>query len=121
MIRFLIDEDNSTQVAVIGRNLGLDVVHLLDLGRGGSDDEFVLRLAAQSARCVVTKNDRDFPRLTELFQLQGDAHAGVLLIAPSLDRRHTARIAHALVAYAALHPDGLPAYMLDYLNPAPHD
>jgi hypothetical protein len=67
---------------------------------------------------LVTKNDDDFENMTKRFVLESLPHAGVLVIARSLDRRHTARIARTLVAYAALYPDGVPPYMLDCLHPA---
>lgn len=118
---YIVDEDNSSQVAVIGRRLGLDIVDVRERGRRSLSDDLQFYLAGEDGRCLVTKNDADFRMLTREFQALGYPHAGVLIISRSLDRRHAAAIAHGLVAYDRRFPDGMPPYMVDYLHPAPLD
>jgi predicted nuclease of predicted toxin-antitoxin system len=116
---YLVDEDNSSQLAVIGRRLGLDILDVRECGHGGYSDELQLYLAGREGRCLITKNDADFQILTRQFQALGHPHAGVLIVSRSLDRRFPAAIARALALYDRLYPDGMPAYMIDYLHPAP--
>lgn len=67
---------------------------------------------------MVTRDYADFHRLTVEFQRDGKAHAGVLLVPPSLPNEHARAIAEALLQYSREHPDGVPAYMIDYVRAA---
>ena len=118
-MRFIVDEDLSPDVALIGRRLGLDIVHVRDEGRSGYGDDEQLRLAGEEGRCIVTKDDPDLSALSQEFVASQFPHAGVLIVSRSLDRRDSAGIAHALVAYANDHPGDMPPYMVDYLHRAP--
>jgi hypothetical protein len=116
-MRFFLDEDLPPTAAVVARSFGVDIVRAHESGRRGLPDDVQLALAAQDIRCLVTRNVRDFERLTLEFQDAGYAHAGVLFVTTSLPNRRYAAIAEAVVRYNQEHPDGLPPYMTDYLHP----
>jgi predicted nuclease of predicted toxin-antitoxin system len=112
---FLLDENISPEVAVIGRRFDLDVVHLQDVLAKGVDDDVVLAYAAAAGRCVVTANDGDFRRLSTRFAVEGQPHAGVLLLPRPPHRDETFSVALAIRRFAALYPDGVPPYFTSYL------
>jgi hypothetical protein len=115
-LRFSLDEHLSTEIAEIGRALGLDVVSSHELGRDGLPDEEQLRLAALDGRCLVTKNRRHFTRLTLQFFEQGRPHAGVLVLPASWRTDDFGRIARALASYAEMRGEGPTDYLLDFLR-----
>lgn len=119
MARYYGDEDVPVLVVRIARSLQLDIVHTEELGRKGATDEEQLRFAAQEGRILLTRNCRDFWPMTVRYQADGSAHAGVLCIAKSLEDRPAAVIARALLQFDRDHPDGVPAYFVDYLHPLP--
>lgn len=121
LMRFYLDEDLPPIVAVIARSFGVDAVSVHESNRRSLKDDVQLVLAAQDQRCLVTRNARDFRPITLRFQEAGYAHSGVLLVPASLPNRQYAAMAAALVQYDREHPDGLPAYMVDYLRPARGD
>lgn len=94
--RYLLDENLATAIAVAARRLGLD----------GTTDEEQLRYAAAQGRCIVTRDRRDFARLTAEFMARGEAHAGVLLVPESLRTEDIGGIARALAAYGRERPQG---------------
>ena len=118
MIQFYLDEDLSQDIAVLARSLGLDVESAQELERRSIDDVTQLLYAAERGRCLVSRNTHDFIRLSTEFEERGLPHAGVLLLSPSLRGSEYMVIAAALVDYARLYPDGLPAYFVDYLRRA---
>ena len=121
-MRYYADEDVPLLVAVIGRALGLDILHTQEYGeayaRKGSRDEAQLRFAAAQGRVLFTVNCRDFDQFTALMFAEGSAHGGVLCIPPPLARRPPAEIARALLRYEQEHPEGMPPYMHDYVSRA---
>ena len=116
-MRLYLDENLSPEVAEIARaRCGLDVVCARDFGLVGAADAVLLRRAALEARCLVTRDRNHFLSETRSAPQQQAPHAGVLVVSRSLQNDRFAAIAAALCAYAARHPDGLPAYMVDYLT-----
>jgi predicted nuclease of predicted toxin-antitoxin system len=114
-VRFYLDEDLSSRIAVIARGLGLDVVSALEAGNGGLTDEAQLLRAARDNRCLVTQNRADFVRLTVLFFERQDPHAGVLLVPHSLPTDHFSGVAQSLKEYAQSHATATMAYVVDFL------
>lgn len=98
-MRYLIDEDLDTSIAIIGRRLGLDVVSAQEAGRKSWTDVRHLRQAAEEARCFVSANRDDFLRLTLQFAASDQPHAGVLIVPYSLRRRGAPVVARALLAF----------------------
>ncbi|HEV7214242.1 MAG TPA: DUF5615 family PIN-like protein [Chloroflexota bacterium] len=114
-MRFYLDEDLSDQVAVIGRELGLDVVSSHECGRDGLSDEEQLRQAAVDRRIFVTRNYRDFVRLTRQFFESQWPHAGVLFLPRSLANHDFAGIARALTAFAGKQRGVFTPYTIQFL------
>lgn len=118
-MRFYLDEDLSHRIAELARARGCDVLSSHECGRDGLRDEEQLRLAAAEGRCFVTRNRDDFIALTVRCFQDGAPHAGVLIVPDSLPADDFAALAAAVVAYAEEHPEGLPAYTIDFLHPVP--
>jgi uncharacterized protein with PIN domain len=95
-VRYLIDEDLSTNVAVIARNLGLDAVSVHEIGRRGLSDPEQFDFATAEGRIVVTRNRDDFLRLVVAAFEAGKSSPGVLVVPRSLLNKEPAPIAHAL-------------------------
>src|SRR4051812_17540241 len=114
---YLIDEDLSTEVAIIARGLGLNAVSVQELRIRGWRDELVLERAAEEGRCVVIGNRDDFMRFTNQFAAEQRAHAGVLVVPHTMVRRGAAAIAHALLAFERTRGGFPMAYVCDFLQP----
>ncbi|MGD9893316.1 MAG: DUF5615 family PIN-like protein [Dehalococcoidia bacterium] len=119
-MRFHLDEDGSQVVSALGRErYRLDISSSHELGLEGMTDGELLRWCGLQERCVVTKNGKDFIRLTRQFQAEGLSHAGVLVIPRSIENDEFARIARALAWFQESHPEGVPPYFVDYLRDPP--
>jgi predicted nuclease of predicted toxin-antitoxin system len=118
-MRFLIDEDLSTDIARIGRRIGLDVISVHETDHEGWTDEEQLVDAAREGRCIVTGNGRDFEYLTNTFSVDGRPHAGVLIDSRVLRSAHPVAVARAPQAFD-VERGVLPMdYVCIYLRPAP--
>jgi|SRR5580700_11187706 hypothetical protein len=117
-MRFHLDETFAARIAVMARELGLDVTSSHEVGRDGSSDESQLALAAGEGRCMVTANGSapDFYKLTEEFQERGLPHAGVLILPSSLNGSEYAAIVDRLVRWHDMYPDGAPAFLVSFLT-----
>ncbi len=116
MARYYGDEDVPVLVARIARDLGVDIVHTEELGRKGASDEEQLLFAAQDGRILLTRNCKDFRIFSTTFADRDLPHLGVLGISPRLAETSPTTIARALLRYDSERPDGMPAYMFDYLR-----
>ena len=92
-----------------------------DIGRRALEDKDQLLTAGQQGRCFVTQDYADFAKLTQLFFAQGLPHAGVLFISPALAAKDPEAVAAAIARYAEEHPDGLPPYTVDWVEPLPDE
>jgi predicted nuclease of predicted toxin-antitoxin system len=117
-MQYLIDEDLMTDIAVIGRRLGLDVTSVQELGRKGWTDRALLAQAGLEQRCIVTANRNDFRRFTNAFAAEGRPHAGVLIVPYTLRSRGAVAVARALVAFEQSRGEFPSAYLCDFLRPA---
>jgi hypothetical protein len=115
-VRFILDENISSEVARICRGLGVDVVGSAECDRNYLSDDEQLRLAAEDGRCIITYNRRDFSHLTFQSMADGLLHAGVVLVPKSLPNDRFGDLAQAISRFDFLHPEGLPPYALDYLT-----
>jgi Domain of unknown function (DUF5615) len=114
-MRYLIDEDLSTDIARIGRRIGLDVVSIHEIGREGWTDEQQLTRAAEERRCIVTGNCRDFEDLTWEFYAAGRPHAGVRCVQGALRYAEPATVARAPLAFDLDHGDFAADYFSGFL------
>jgi predicted nuclease of predicted toxin-antitoxin system len=114
-VRFYLDEDLSPKTAEIMRRRGCDAVSAHERGARGIDDAAQLDVAVHEGRCLVTRNRDDFLRLTVERYAHHQPHHGVLIVPRSIPGDRFTRLAAALVAYARRHPEGLPAYAIDFL------
>lgn len=117
-MRYLLDEDLSTEICVIARGLGVDIVTVLELDRRGWSDEQHLEQAAREGRCVITANRDDFRHLTGIFAAEGRPHTGVLIVPHTLRRQSTVAIARAVAAFDHARGDFPSDYLCDFLHPA---
>src|SRR4030088_3172354 len=113
-MKFNLDEDISPRVAEIARGrCQLDVFRVPDVGAETWDDAAQLRYAADTGRCVVTRNRDDFIRETRnAFEKQAP-HAGILILTRRLPNDQVTAIAAALCAYAARFAAGVQSYTID--------
>ena len=79
-------------------------------------DEEQLAFAAAEGRCFVTRDGDDFLDLTYERLNAGKPHAGVLIVPVSLAGDDFAGVARAIARYEREHPEGMPAYMVDYVR-----
>ena len=98
-MRFVVDECTGPRVASWLRSQGNDVVSIYDEHRGAGD-EFVLRLAADEDRVLIT-NDKDFGE--RIFR-HGERHRGVILLRLA-DERAATKIARLAVILPMLPAD----------------
>ena len=114
-MRYDLDEDLSPLIAQLLRQRGLDAVSVHELGARGLPDEVQLERSAGDERCLVTRSRDDFIRLNLSLLVDQRPHHGVLVVPHALPSSRPADIAERLAEYAAMYPDGLPPYTVDFL------
>ena len=117
-MQYLVDEDLATDIARIGREFGLDIVSIHEIGREEWTDEQQLAQAAVDGRCFITANRDHFEQWTEEFYRSNRPHAGVLIVPLNLRRRGAAAVARALVAFERTRGSFPADYLCDFLQPA---
>lgn len=115
-MRFYLDENLSDKIADVGRAKGANILGSHECGQNGLSDEQQLRFAATKGRCFVTRDRDDLIMLTVRFFERQWPHAGVLIIPASFQGSRFTAIAEALACYGEEHPEGLPAYAVDFLR-----
>jgi predicted nuclease of predicted toxin-antitoxin system len=116
-MRYLVDEDLSTDVARIGRDLGLDIESVHEIGREEWTDIEQLVQAAAEDRCILTGNRDEFIGFTSQFAAAGWPHAGVLIVQGALRHAGASAIAHALVAFDRTRGQFSMEYVCLFLRP----
>ena len=117
-MQFLVDEDLATDIAVIGRRFGLDIISVHENGRERWTDEQQLAQAAIDNRCIVTGNRNDFIDLTNEFSAQGRPHAGVVIVQGALRYAEPVAVVRALVQFYRTRCSFPMEYVYFYLRPA---
>jgi hypothetical protein len=109
-VKALLDEQLSSQIAVLLCGAGYDVVAVAErVDLVGSIDSTILELATAEGRAVVTNNTKDFRPLAAGRLAQGRTHEGLILV-PSTRTRSRAGVtalAGAIEKVLHDHPDGL--------------
>ena len=109
-MRAILDEQLSTQIAMLLRKAGYDVDAVADReDLVGRNDRFILEAACREGRAVVTNTIKDFRPLAAEWLAQGRVHAGLILLPSTRTRtRHAiASVAAAIENVLRDHPDGL--------------
>jgi predicted nuclease of predicted toxin-antitoxin system len=117
-MRYLLDEDLSTDISAIAGGLGVEIDSAQEPGRREWTDEQHLEQAALEGRCIVTGNRDDFRRLTIEFSLSNRPHAGVLVVPKSLRDHGSVAVARALAAFERERGTFPAEYLFDFLQPA---
>jgi len=75
-MKFLLDENIAQSFLTKLRLHGFTVIHILDVGLGGTDDENILAFANQKKLIIIT-HDKDFGNLV---RFPAAKHHGVILL-----------------------------------------
>jgi len=78
-IALLLDEDVRLKLGEILRQRGYDVIHVLEVDRGGESDPEQLEYATSQQRAILTHNIRHFIVLNKQYHDEGKEHFGILL------------------------------------------
>lgn len=109
-MKALLDEQLSSQIAVLLRQRGYDVVAVVERADlVGCSDRTVLQAATNEGRVVVTNNVKDFRPLAAELLARGQAHGGLILLPSSRTRTRGAVVALVTAIDNVLrdNPDGL--------------
>jgi Domain of unknown function (DUF5615) len=111
VVKALLDEQLSHQIAQLLRERGLDVMAVTERSElQEASDREVFEVAAREQRAVVTNNIKDFRPIAAERIAGGHGHAGLILLPASHSRSRDATgvLADAIDALMRAHPDGIP-------------
>jgi hypothetical protein len=120
-VKALLDEQLSPQIAVLLRQVGLDVEAVAarpDLA--GRSDMVIFEVACREDRAVITNNIKDFRPLAAQWLAQGRVHGGLILLPPARTRTRaaTTMLADRIASILQDNPDGL-ASSERWISPLP--
>jgi predicted nuclease of predicted toxin-antitoxin system len=116
-LKYYLDEDLSPKIAKILRKHLVDAISAHEIGMLQAPDLEQLERASSEGRCLVTRNRKDFIRLTVQFFNEHRPHFGVLIIPHTLPGDKFSAIAKAIMKYHSKHSeDTLEAYTIDFLE-----
>lgn len=79
--KLFVDEDACEEALVVAlHRLGIDVLTVLDVDRGGVDDDNHLRFATSLGRAIYSLNAGHFARLHHEYLSRGEEHSGITVI-----------------------------------------
>ena len=111
-MKVYLDENLSPRIAELLRAARIDAVSAHEVGRTGMDDRAQLAHAAQEGRAIVTCDVTDFLVLAVEAIAANAAHAGIIVVPPSLPARAFSDIAAALRKIADRYPEGISGLVL---------
>ncbi len=109
-MKALLDEQLSPQIAVLLRQVGLDVEAVADRpDLVGRSDMVIFEVAGREDRAVITNNIKDFRPLAAQWLAQGRVHGGLILLpsAHARTRAATTMLADRIASILRDNPDGL--------------
>ena len=109
-MKALLDEQLSRQIAVLLRQVGLDVEAVADRpDLAGRSDMVIFEVACREDRAVITNNIKDFRPLAAQWLAQGRVHGGLILLpsARTRTRAATTMLADRIASILRDNPDGL--------------
>ena len=109
-MKALLDEQLSPQIAVLLRQVGLDVEAVADRpDLVGRSDMVIFEVACREDRAVITNNIKDFRPLAAQWLAQGRVHGGLILLpsARTRTRAATTMLADRIACILQDNPDGL--------------
>lgn len=120
-MKALLDEQLSPQIAVLLRQVGLDVEAVADRpDLVGRSDMVIFEVACREDRAVITNNIKDFRPLAAQWLAQGQVHGGLILLpsARTRTRAATTMLADRIASILQDNPDGL-ASSERWISPLP--
>ncbi len=120
-MKALLDEQLSPQIAVLLRQVGLDVEAVADRpDLVGRSDMVIFEVACREDRAVITNNIKDFRPLAAQWLAQGRVHGGLILLpsARTRTRAATTMLADRIASILQDNPDGL-ASSERWISPLP--
>ena len=101
-MKALLDEQLSRQIAVLLRQVGLDVEAVADRpDLAGRSDMVIFEVACREDRAVITNNIKDFRPLAAQWLAQGRVHGGLILLPSARTRTRAATTMLAGVNFSA--------------------
>ncbi|HET7387662.1 MAG TPA: DUF5615 family PIN-like protein [Nocardioidaceae bacterium] len=122
-MKALLGEQLSSQIAVLLREAGHDMVAVADRDDlVGQSDRVVFEVASKEGRALVTNNSKDFRPLAAEWWAYGRLHAGLILLPSSRTRTRdaVATLADSIGAVLHAHPEGI-AGSERWIEPLPDD
>ena len=120
-MKALLDEQLSPQIAVLLRQVGLDVEAVADRADlVGRSDMVIFEVACSEGRAVITNNIKDFRPLAAEWLAQGQVHGGLILLPSARTRTRAANtmLADRIARILQDNPDGL-ASSERWISPLP--
>ena len=77
--KLLLDECVWAKMASNLRSEGFDVLHVIEVGISGIQDDEILQYATDNGRAVLTFNIKDFILLAKQCYASGKPHAGIIV------------------------------------------
>ena len=86
MIRLLADQNFNGHIldGLTGRDPGLDLVHVRDVGLAAAPDATILEWAAAHGRILLTHDRRTIPHFARFRVVSGQAMPGVFLVSDNM-------------------------------------
>ena len=99
LFRFVFDQHVNARALKQLQSLGLDVVHVAEVGLSEADDPEIFAWSIDPGRIIVTRNYQDFAPLVSAYAERGLAFPGVLFIATSVPQADAGHHIRSLLAW----------------------
>ena len=106
-MRLALDNHYSPRIASQLRELGFDVIAIVEEGWAGEGEEALLESCRQGGRALVTNDVADFTAIARRWAVEGRVHSGLIFTSDSSmprSRKTIGRYVDALAALLGSHP-----------------